>query len=367
MHATAPHSPSSLPGPPGRGLATRSRGKLLALFVASLVAIYLCWQMAAPFLPAIVLAFTLAIVTHRPFRWLAGKLSSRRTLASLVATAVIALTFLLPVTAIAYFVTIEIGETVSTWKPDEIQNRWDSFLGEHPRLQRAWRQIARGLDLQEQIPRALNQVQRSVAAIVQGAVYLATQGALTLFFLFFLYRDSDAAIRAVRRIMPLDDRETDEYFQRVEDTVHATMFGVVLVAIIQGALGGAMLAVLGVPGAVLWGVVMGMLAIVPYLGTFVIWGPTAAILAMQGETMKAIVLVSWGLIAIGLIDNMLYPMMVGQRLQQHTAVAFIAILGGVALFGAMGIVLGPLIVATSLFLLDVWRRRTAYGGDAERA
>jgi predicted PurR-regulated permease PerM len=113
--------------------------------------------------------------------------------------------------------------------------------------------------------------------------------------------------------------------------------------------------------------VMGMLAIVPHLGTFVIWGPTAAILAMQGETMKAIVLVSWGLIAIGLIDNMLYPMMVGQRLQQHTAVAFIAILGGVALFGAMGIVLGPLIVATSLFLLDVWRRRTAYGGDAERA
>jgi predicted PurR-regulated permease PerM len=367
MHASPPLSTPPSPAPPGRGLATRSRGKLLALFVVSLVAIYLCWQMAAPFLPAIVLAFTLAIVTHRPFCWLASKLPPRPNVAALAATTVVALMFLLPVATLGYFVTIEIGETVSAWKPDEIQDRWEAFLAEHPRLQRAWRQVSRGLDLQEQIPRTLNQVQRSVAAIVQGAVYLATQGALTLFFLFFLYRDRDAAIRAVRRIMPLDDRETDEYFQRVEDTVHATIFGVVFIAMIQGLLGSAMFALLGIPGAVLWGVVMGMLAIIPYLGTFVIWGPTAAVLAMQGETLKALVLAGWGLIAIGLIDNLLYPLMVGQRLQQHTAVAFIAILGGVALFGAMGIVLGPLLVATSLFLLDVWRRRTAYGADAERA
>jgi predicted PurR-regulated permease PerM len=361
MHATA------TPPSPTRGLATRSRGKLLALFVASLVALVLCWQMAAPFLPALVLAFTLAVVTHRPYCWLAGKFPSRPSIAALAATAIVALMFLLPLTAIGYFVTLEIGDTVSTWKPDEIQDRWDEFLGERPRLQRAWRQIARGLDLQDQIPRALNQVQASIAAIVQGALYLATQGALTLFFLFFLYRDRDAAIAAVRRIMPLDDGETDRYFQRIEDTVHATIFGVVFVAMLQGALGGAMFTVLGIPGAVLWAVVMGVLAIIPYLGTFVIWGPAAAILAMQGETVKALVIVGWGLFAIGLIDNMLYPMMVGQRLQQHTAVAFIAILGGVALFGAMGVVLGPLVVATSLFLLEVWRRRTAYGGDAERA
>ena len=186
-------------------------------------------------------------------------------------------------------------------------------------------------------------------------MYFGDAGALTLFFLFFFYRDQDAAIHAVRRIMPLDDRETAEYFQRIEDAVHATIFGVVFVAMLQGALAGAMFAVLRVPGAILWGVVMGMLAIIPYLGTFVIWGPTAAILALQGETVKAVVLVGWGLLAIGLIDNMLYPVMVGQRMQQHTAIAFVAILGGVALFGAMGVVLGPLIVATSLFLLDVWR------------
>jgi predicted PurR-regulated permease PerM len=136
---------------------------------------------------------------------------------------------------------------------------------------------------------------------------------------------------------------------------------------VQGALGGAMFAVLGIPGAVLWGVVMGCLAIIPYLGTFVIWGPTAASLAMQGEYTKAAVLAGWGLAAIGLIDNLLYPMMVGQRLQQHTALAFIAILGGVAIFGATGVVLGPLVAATTIFLLDVWRRRTAHGRDAEQA
>jgi predicted PurR-regulated permease PerM len=358
--------PLAPPNRPARGLATRSRGKLLALFVVSLLAIYLCWQMAAPFLPAIVLAFTLAIITHRPYRWLAGKLR-RENLAALLATAAVALMFLLPVGVIGYFAALEIGDTISTWRTDEMQRDWQSYLDDHPSLKRGWRQMSRGMNLEDQIPRALERVQNSVAALVQGAIYLATQGALTLFFLFFMYRDQDAAILAVRRIMPLDDRETDDYFQRVEDTVHATIFGVVLVAMVQGALGGAMFAVLGVPGAVLWGVVMGCLAIIPYLGTFVIWGPTAAILAMQGEYTKAAVLAGWGLAAIGLIDNLLYPMMVGQRLQQHTALAFIAILGGVAIFGATGVVLGPLVAATTIFLLDVWRRRTAHGRDAEQA
>ena len=82
---------------------------------------------------------------------------------------------------------------------------------------------------------------------------------------------------------------------------------------------------------------------------------------------KAIVLVAYGLIAIGLIDNLLYPMLVGQRLKQHTAIAFIAILGGVAAFGATGLVLGPVLMTTVMFLLEVWRQRTTHGAAAEDA
>jgi predicted PurR-regulated permease PerM len=98
---------------------------------------------------------------------------------------------------------------------------------------------------------------------------------------------------------------------------------------------------------------------VPYMGTFMIWAPTAAILALGGHWIQAVVLVAWGLLVIGLIDNLLYPTLVGGRLRQHTVVSFFAILGGIGLFGASGIVLGPVLVSTTFVLVELWRERSA--------
>jgi predicted PurR-regulated permease PerM len=110
---------------------------------------------------------------------------------------------------------------------------------------------------------------------------------------------------------------------------------------------------------------MGLLAIVPYLGAFVIWAPAAAILALQGQWWQAGVLVIWGSIVIGLIDNLIYPILVGNRLRQHTIVAFIAIIGGITVFGATGLVLGPIIISVTQFLVELWRRRTRDGHAAD--
>jgi predicted PurR-regulated permease PerM len=348
------------------GLATRSRGKVLALLMATMVAVFLAWRLVAPFLPAIVLAFTLAIVTHRPMVWLRQRWPYPHLTAGL-GTLAVAIAFLLPTGALVYFTVIEIGQTVEVWRAGDMQEYWQQLSAEFPRMQQLWTNVARDLRLDQTIPQALEQMHRVIASAIGGAVYVGAQGLLTLFFLFFLYRDEHAALRGARRLMPLNDQETDELFQRVDDTVHATIFGTVCVATIQGALGGAIFAVLGIPGAVLWGVVMGALSIIPYLGAFVIWGPAAVLLMTQGEMVKATVLVAFGLVAIGLIDNMLYPLLVGQRLNQHTAVAFIAILGGVAVFGATGIVLGPVVMTVVMFLLEVWRQRTTHGAAAENA
>jgi predicted PurR-regulated permease PerM len=152
-------------------------------------------------------------------------------------------------------------------------------------------------------------------------------------------------------------------FKRLGDTIHATVFGTVMVAILQGALGGVMFWMLGLPGAVLWGTVMALLAIIPYLGAFIVWMPAAAFLATQGHWWKALILVAWGTIVVGLIDNLIYPILVGNRLRQHTVIAFLAIVGGIAVFGASGLILGPVVVSLTEFLLETWRRRTE-GGDA---
>ena len=110
---------------------------------------------------------------------------------------------------------------------------------------------------------------------------------------------------------------------------------------------------------------MALFAVVPVLGTFVVWVPAALFLALEGHWGKALILTAWGGIIVASIDNLLYPTLVGQRMRLHTLPVFIAILGGLALFGAVGLVLGPVTLAVTVALIDIWRRRTAGGHTAE--
>jgi predicted PurR-regulated permease PerM len=155
----------------------------------------------------------------------------------------------------------------------------------------------------------------------------------------------------------------DRLFTQIADTVHATIYGTVVVAGVQGTLGGLMFWWLGLPTPLLWGLVMALLAVVPVLGAFIVWIPAAIFLALDGSWGKALILVSWGALVVGTIDNLLYPMLVGNRLKLHTVPAFISLVGGLALFGPAGIVLGPMAVTTTLMLLDVWRTRIAEPKD----
>jgi len=116
---------------------------------------------------------------------------------------------------------------------------------------------------------------------------------------------------------------------------------------------------LDLPAPLFWGVLMGLLAIVPFLGTFVIWAPAAIFLAVNGDVQSAIILTLWGTLVVGLVDNVLYPALVGQRLMLHTVPSFIAVVGGLLLFGTSGIVLGPIIVVGAQTLLEIWRSRNA--------
>jgi predicted PurR-regulated permease PerM len=202
-------------------------------------------------------------------------------------------------------------------------------------------------------------------SVLTGTVWLLMQLFITLMSLFFFLRDRHHVLAVLRSMLPLTDSEIDEVFQRVDDTIHATIYGSVVVGLVQGTMGGLMFWLLGLPSPLIWGTVMGLLALVPMLGTFVIWGPTAIFLALQGDWTKALILASWGGIAIALVDNFLNPFLVGKRLRFHTLLVFFAILGGLALFGASGLILGPLILAMADALLEVWRRRTAAGGTIE--
>jgi predicted PurR-regulated permease PerM len=122
---------------------------------------------------------------------------------------------------------------------------------------------------------------------------------------------------------------------------------------------------LGLPAPLLWGVIMAVLAIIPYLGAFVVWVPAAIFFALEGSWGKALILTAWGGIVVALIDNLVYPILVGKRMRLHTVPVFLAMFGGLALFGASGLILGPVILAVTDALVDIWRRRTAGGQTAE--
>jgi predicted PurR-regulated permease PerM len=346
-----------------RGVVNRSRGKLYALSIISLLAIFLCSQLILPFLPAIVWAVTAAVITHRLSCWVGSRVKSRDTKAA-ICTTIVALVILLPLTMIGYVGVQQITKAANELLNPNLTQRIDVRV-KGTQFEQAWKTIKKEASI-ENLPQLVNRLQPGAVAAVSAPIYIGIQLLLTLFILYFLYRDEDEAKEGLRSVMPLSEQETNRLLQRVDDTIHATIFGTVVVALIQGAMGGVMFGLMGIPGAVLWGVIMGLLAMVPYLGAFVVWGPMAAFLATQGEWGKAMILTGYGALAMGLIDNLLYPYLVGHRLRQHTVLTFFAILGGVNVFGATGLVLGPVIFSVTFFLFDLWRRRTAHGASAER-
>jgi predicted PurR-regulated permease PerM len=131
---------------------------------------------------------------------------------------------------------------------------------------------------------------------------------------------------------------------------------VIVIAMIQGTLGGLAFAALGLPSAVVWGVAMFFLSMIPMVGSSVIWVPTAIYLAMSGHWGKALALALWGALVIGTVDNFLRPKLVGERAGLHELLIFFSVLGGIQIWGPLGLVLGPVIIAVTLALFDIFKR-----------
>ncbi len=207
------------------------------------------------------------------------------------------------------------------------------------------------------------------ASVVRGSVVEVMSLLLTFYLLFYFLRDRRAGISVLRTVLPLTTPEMDRLFARVDDTIHATVYGTLMVAVVQGLLGGLMFWYLGLSAPLLWGVVMGLLAIVPIQGAFIVWIPAALFLLIDGHWGQAAILASWGMFVVGTIDNLLRPILVGNRLQLHTVLAFISVVGGIIVFGPAGLILGPVALTITTVLLEIWPkqdvRAAAISADSE--
>jgi predicted PurR-regulated permease PerM len=347
------------PGAPrDGGWWSRERVLILVLMAATILFCWLCYLLARPFLPAIAWALALAVVTQPMFPWIQRRLGGPNVAAG-TCVALVAVVIVAPVILLGHQLFREaaaFGEAVKA-----APQRWENLAREHPAIGSAMNWLGGQGNWEKHVQSFLG----SVPTLIGGTVATAVQLFVTFFILFFLYRDREHALRSLRSLLPLSSREATEVSHRVADTIHATIYGTLLVAAIQGTLGGLMFWLLGLPAPLLWGVVMAVLAVIPVLGAFVVWVPAAIFLAMQGEWWKAVLLAGWGTVVVGLIDNLLYPVFVGKRLRFHTVPVFISIVGGLSVFGASGLILGPVILSVTSALIEIWRRRTSEGQSAE--
>jgi predicted PurR-regulated permease PerM len=212
---------------------------------------------------------------------------------------------------------------------------------------------------------SLKELAGDLPAMFRSSVEALTQLPISMFCLFFFFRDRKMIAAYARSWLPLNASELDELSRRISDILFATILGRITLAGIQGILGGLMFLILGLPTPLLWGLVMAFLAIIPFMGAFVIWGPAALYLILSGSAIKGIVLALWGLLVVSTVDNVLYPFLVGARVQLHPLVTFFSVVGGIALFGPAGLILGPVIMATTSALLEVCRRRAMEFTTAE--
>ncbi|WP_117191591.1 AI-2E family transporter [Rhizobium terrae] len=166
-----------------------------------------------------------------------------------------------------------------------------------------------------------------------------------LYLLFFMFRDGRLLARNIRTALPLSDAHTLRFTTKFTSVVHATVRGNIIIAIIQGSIGGVAFWALGVEPALLWGVLMSFLSLLPAVGAALIWVPTAVYLILVGSWAKAIVLIAVGVLVIGLVDNLLRPPLVGKETKLPDYVVLVSTIGGISLFGINGFVIGPLIAA----------------------
>jgi predicted PurR-regulated permease PerM len=329
------------------------------LLVVTAIMLYLCWRMLLPFLNVILWATVLVILFYPVHRRLLLRIK-QPSLAALVSCVLVILIILVPIALITLAVVNELAGAAATVEASvnyllDPNSRFTgpilNFLNRFTDLT----QLRSQEFLVERLRGISGQLAGRTLGFIGGVLGAIVQTFFTIFTMYYLFRDGENISRTVRDSLPLEREQADSIMIRTREVIDASVYGVVTVAAIQGTLGGLAFWALGLPSAIIWAVVMTFLSMVPMLGAFLVWVPAAIYLALTGHYVKALLLAAWGTLVIGMIDNFVRPKLVGSRTRLHELLIFFSVLGGLNVFGVLGVVLGPVVLALTLSLIDVYR------------
>jgi predicted PurR-regulated permease PerM len=338
----------------------REQIRWIALLGITAGAMYVCWLMLVPFLEVLAWATVLVIVFYPAHKRIQGRIKSP-TMSALLSTVFVIVAILIPLALISFAVFRELSG-VSQYLQNNLGFLLDPKSSNTGKITR-WLEQYINVDraqLQAYLTARLKGLSESFAATSVGFAGNIINAIVEFFFIvftiYYLFRDSSRIRAALCASLPLDGAQARRIFERTGEVIHASVNGVVIISAINGTLGGLAFWVLGLPAPVLWGVVMMLFSMIPMLGAFVVWLPAAIYLAATGHWTKALLLTAWGGLIIGSVDNFLRPKLVSEKVNLHELLIFFSIIGGLQVFGMLGIILGPVVVAFTLSLLDTLRQ-----------
>lgn len=354
-------------------IAIREDRRAFILLLAG-VSLAFVWILR-PFAGAILWGVTLAIVFGPLQRRILPRVGGRRSLAALATLLAILVIVIIPVgvvvvlliqQAVALYLRIGSGELnvgdyvqrIVDAMPPWVANLVERFA---PADLSTVRDRVSGLltgALQFLGSQALNLGQNTLAFVLSTFVML--------YLLFFLLRDGDALAARIRAAVPLAPARRDSLARRFTVVIRATIKGSLIVSVVQGTLGGLMFWALGIPAAVLWGALMALFALLPAVGPAIVWIPFAAYLVAVGAFWKGVGLAVYGIVVIGLVDNLLRPMLVGRDTRMPDYLVLISTLGGIAVFGLNGFIIGPVIAAMFMAVWELFASDRAEAATALR-
>ena len=343
------------------------RGFFLGLLL--LVTVAFLWLIRG-FLQPIFWAVALGIVVYplhaRVLAWVKG----RPSLAAATSVLLVVVIVILPLIGLGAAVTREAAPLYQRVSDGNlgVQDVYSALQARVPLVTTGLEKL--GLDpaeIESQLSAVAGQLSRLIAAralaIGQDTLRITVFFFLTLYLLFFFLRDGSKLLEGLVRALPLGDVRERHLLERFAEVSRATIKGTLVVGVVQGTIGGVTFALLGIGGALVWGVAMTLLSILPAVGPALVWVPAAIYLFVNGEIVAGIVLVLVGVLVIGLVDNLLRPILVGRDTRLPDYLILLSTLGGLAAFGLAGIVIGPIIAA---FFLSVWQMaQEEFGESAE--
>ena len=339
--------------------------------------LYLVYRILAPFLDTLGWAGVIGIATYPLYRRLRKRLPGRDTLAASIMTPLVVMTLVVPFVLFIFILGGEVSQVYQYLEKVTASGGSDVLgtLSRNHFIQPALERIRPLLDMLDiELGNTLLPALKSLAtfllgystAILKNIFLMIIKLVLMVITLFFLYRDGEAFLRRFLSVLPLEESESDVLLGTVKRVLSAVIYGILLTCLVQGILGGIGFWFTGLPSPILFGALMAVAALVPVVGTALIWLPGALWLFAGGEVVMGIVLLAWGMIVVGMIDNLLRPLFISGRAHLSLFIIALGVLGGVFAFGPLGVVTGPIVLALFLAVFEIYARRVFPGESSSR-